>query len=159
MLEMQDRNARSKCTLEYTLEYKLDYDEILNSRFALEHRYLQDIRGLGARAERLRFEITSTEKLVTLELDAVRNRLLQVDLALESMTMTIGFGAMIAGLFGMNLKSGKETTDGWFWGICILVFGLTVVVPPFLLALFRYWFGYFSNKSAAGIVVHPKKLW
>ena len=120
--------------------------------------YLQDIRGLGARAERLRFEITSTEKLVTLELDAVRNRLLQVDLALESMTMTIGFGAMIAGLFGMNLRSGKETTDGWFWGICILVFGLTVIVPPSLLAIFRCWFGYFSNRSAADIVVRPK-LW
>jgi magnesium transporter len=119
--------------------------------------YLQDIRGLGARAERLRFEITSTEKLVTLELDAVRNRLLQVDLALESMTMTIGFGAMIAGLFGMNLRSGKETTDGWFWGICILVFGLTVTVPPALLALFRYWFGYFSRHP--DVVASSSKFW
>lgn len=114
--------------------------------------YLQDIRGLGARAERLRFEITSTEKLVTLELDAVRNRLLQVDLALETMTMTIGFGAMIAGLFGMNLKSGKETTDRWFWGICILVFGLIVTVPPALLGIFRLWFGYYSNRRDKGMV-------
>eukprot|EP00939_MAST-03C_sp_MAST-3C-sp1_P001772 g1772.t1 len=100
--------------------------------------YLQDVRGIGAKAERLRFEITSTEKLVNLELDAVRNRLLQVDLAIETMTMTLGFGAMVAGLYGMNLKSGYENSDNWFWTIFAIVFGTVLFVPPGLFCLFRF---------------------
>jgi len=110
--------------------------------------YLQDVRAIGARAERLRFEITSTEKLVNLELDAVRNRLLQVDLALETMTMTIGFGAMVAGLYGMNLKSGYEESDNWFWTVFILIFGITLLVPPVLFFLFRF-FGFHKSSSKA----------
>ncbi|OJA20853.1 hypothetical protein AZE42_11489 [Rhizopogon vesiculosus] len=52
--------------------------------------------------------VQSTQEIVELILDSNRNALLALDLKVSIATMGIGTGALIAGLFGMNLKSHME---------------------------------------------------
>jgi len=52
--------------------------------------------------------VQSTQEIVELILDSNRNALLALDLKISIATMGIGFGALIAGFFGMNLMSHLE---------------------------------------------------
>ncbi|KAG8846684.1 magnesium ion transporter [Tulasnella sp. 330] len=52
--------------------------------------------------------VQSTQEIVELILDSNRNALLALDLKISIATMGIGFGALIAGFFGMNLLSHME---------------------------------------------------
>lgn len=49
--------------------------------------------------------VQSTQEIVELILDANRNSLLALDLKVSIGTMGIGVGALVAGLFGMNVSS------------------------------------------------------
>jgi magnesium transporter len=49
--------------------------------------------------------VQSTQEIVELILDSNRNALLALDLKVSIGTMGIGIGALVAGLFGMNVCS------------------------------------------------------
>jgi len=59
-------------------------------------------------AETISSNVQSTQEIVELILDANRNSLLALDLKVSIGTMGIGVGALVAGLFGMNLQSHLE---------------------------------------------------
>ncbi|KAI0062701.1 Mg2+ transporter protein cora-like protein [Artomyces pyxidatus] len=59
-------------------------------------------------AENTQSNVQSTQEIVELILDSNRNALLALDLKVSIGTMGIGMGALIAGLFGMNLTSHIE---------------------------------------------------
>ena len=51
---------------------------------------------------------------MALRLDSARNQLLQMDVVLSVVTMAAGLGAVVTGIFGMNLRSGWEATPDAF---------------------------------------------
>lgn len=59
-------------------------------------------------AENIESNVQSTQEIVELILDSNRNALLALDLKVSILTMGLGSGALVAGLFGMNLKSHLE---------------------------------------------------
>jgi len=62
-------------------------------------------------AENTQSNVQSTQEIVELILDSNRNSLLALDLKVSIYTMGIGIGTLVAGLFGMNLKSHMEEHD------------------------------------------------
>ena len=89
-----------------------------------------------------------------LELGAARNRLLQLDVSIELITMVAAVGALIAALFGMNLASGldgqtwnaneKQLSLVAFWLITAVSVSFTIVVPVGGMLLLRR---YFAGRS------------
>ena len=67
--------------------------------------YLIDCNSLEAKITYLRSQIQSAEELVSLRLDTSRNELLIANTALAVLACSIGFGAFITGVFGMNLDN------------------------------------------------------
>lgn len=68
-------------------------------------------------AENIHGNVQSTQEIVELILDSNRNALLALDLKVSIGTMGIGMGALIAGLFGMNLTSHMEELPYAFAGM------------------------------------------
>lgn len=75
-----------------------DIEELIES-------YLIDFNALELKAGYIRSQIQSAEELVSLRLDTSRNELLIVNTALAVLACSIGFGAYITGMFGMNLDN------------------------------------------------------
>jgi len=70
-------------------------------------------------AENIHGNVQSTQEIVELILDSNRNALLALDLKVSIATMGIGMGALIAGLFGMNLTSHMEELPFAFAGMSV----------------------------------------
>ncbi|KAI0646638.1 cora-domain-containing protein [Trametes meyenii] len=66
-------------------------------------------------AENIQSNVQSTQEIVELILDSNRNALLALDLKVSILTMGIGIGTLVAGVFGMNLKSHIEEHDYAFY--------------------------------------------
>ncbi|KAJ8517130.1 hypothetical protein ONZ45_g5666 [Pleurotus djamor] len=75
--------------------------------------FAKQVEEIVNEAETIQTNVQSTQEIVELILDANRNALLALDLQVSIGTMGIGTGALIAGLFGMNIgqaaKSGPIT--------------------------------------------------
>ena len=52
--------------------------------------------------------IESSQEIITLNLDATRNRIIRLNLYIAMGTLGFSFSATVAGIFGMNLVSGLE---------------------------------------------------
>ncbi len=70
-------------------------------------------------AESLEHNVQATQEIVELVLDANRNALLALDLKVSIMTLGVGAGALVAGVFGMNVRSGF-----FFLFLCVCFFFL-----------------------------------
>ncbi|PPQ88528.1 hypothetical protein CVT25_009908 [Psilocybe cyanescens] len=66
-------------------------------------------------AENIESNVQSTQEIVELILDSNRNALLALDLQVSIATLGVGSGALVAGLFGMNLLSHIETHPYGFY--------------------------------------------
>ncbi|KAJ7249458.1 Mg2+ transporter protein cora-like protein [Mycena rebaudengoi] len=79
-------------------------------------------------AENIETNVQSTQEIVELILDSNRNSLLALDLQVSIMTMGIGSGALVAGLFGMNLTSHLEGHPVAFYGMTGFAMALAAMV-------------------------------
>ena len=80
-------NAQDHTELEVLLEsFSKQVEEIVNEAESLEHN------------------VQATQEIVELVLDANRNALLALDLKVSIMTLGVGAGALVAGVFGMNVR-------------------------------------------------------
>lgn len=79
-------------------------------------------------AETISSNVSSTQEIVELILDSNRNALLALDLKVSIGTLGIGTGALIAGLFGMNLTSHLENSPWAFIGMSALATSVAVMV-------------------------------
>lgn len=59
--------------------------------------------------------IRATENVTQIRLDAMRNRILRLEVFLNLGTISVGIGGFIASAFGMNLISGLEDHPQAFW--------------------------------------------
>lgn len=114
----------------------VDHDEV---EMLLE-AYLQGVDELVNHATLLNDGIEDTEDLVMIHLDTLRNKLLSLELALSVVSMTFGFGGVIAGMFGMNLniplfESGAS--HFWFLGVCLLILAFVLSVSWLVLNMLK----------------------
>ncbi|CZR51533.1 related to inner membrane magnesium transporter MRS2, mitochondrial precursor [Phialocephala subalpina] len=72
--------------------------------------------------------IRNTEEIVKAILDANRNSLMVLDLKFSIGTLGMGSGALVAALYGMNLKNFIEESDFGFMGVTGWAFVLTAFV-------------------------------
>ncbi|KAH6909438.1 magnesium transporter [Coprinopsis sp. MPI-PUGE-AT-0042] len=79
-------------------------------------------------AENIEANVQSTQEIVELILDSNRNALLTLDLKVSIATLGIGTGALVAGLFGMNLTSHIETHPYAFYVLSAGAAGIAVLV-------------------------------
>ncbi|TEB29971.1 cora-domain-containing protein [Coprinellus micaceus] len=79
-------------------------------------------------AENIEANVQSTQEIVELILDSNRNALLTLDLKVSILTLGIGTGALVAGLFGMNLTSHLETHPYGFYALSTASAGLALFV-------------------------------
>ncbi|CAE7180415.1 unnamed protein product [Rhizoctonia solani] len=82
--------------------------------------------------------VQSTQEIVELILDSNRNALLALDLKVSIGTFGIGAGALVAGLFGMNLQSHLEDDKFAFFAVSGVAVGVAGLVAWLGM---RRWFG------------------
>jgi hypothetical protein len=93
---------------------KKKYLATMNLEMLFEN-YLNEIEWISAEVEEEIDEITNTEENVVLQLDLLRNRILRFELMLSISSFVIACGALITGLFGMNLLSYIEFHKSAFY--------------------------------------------
>lgn len=76
--------------------------------------YFMQVDNTFNKLQTLNEYIEDTEDLVNLKLDQHRNQLICIDLFLTAFTTCLAMVTTIAGLFGMNLNSQLEDTEGVF---------------------------------------------
>eukprot|EP00917_Polyrhabdina_sp_WS-2016_P002694 GHVP01005799.1.p1 GENE.GHVP01005799.1~~GHVP01005799.1.p1 ORF type:complete len:238 (+),score=38.56 GHVP01005799.1:431-1144(+) len=81
----------------------------------------RELDGLTSRIKQLDDDIKATERLFTLRIGIIRNKILQVDLYASMIQLGIGFGTCLSGIFGMNLLSKLEERDNMFNAISFVV--------------------------------------
>jgi magnesium transporter len=89
---------------------------------------LVQVEHLLGRLAHLEQQVDATEDLVNIDLDSRRNMLVALDLLVTSITLMLTLVTAVAGVFGMNLKSGLEDADGAFTGVTVVSFLLGAVV-------------------------------
>ncbi|KAI9507146.1 Mg2+ transporter protein cora-like protein [Russula earlei] len=82
--------------------------------------FSKQVEEIANEAEITHGNVQSTQEIVELILDSNRNALLALDLKVSIGTMGIGTGALIAGLFGMNLVSHMEDHPYAFMGMSVV---------------------------------------
>ncbi|CAB08784.1 mitochondrial inner membrane magnesium ion transmembrane transporter Mrs2 [Schizosaccharomyces pombe] len=70
--------------------------------------YCKQVDEIVQQTDNLVGNIRSTEEICNIMLDANRNSLMLLGLKLSAMTLGLGFGAVVASLYGMNLQNGLE---------------------------------------------------
>jgi len=79
--------------------------------------FTKQVEEIVNEAENIQSNVQSTQEIVELILDSNRNALLALDLQVSIATLGVGSGALIAGLFGMNLTSHMEEHTYAFYGM------------------------------------------
>ena len=98
----------------------------------LFENYLNEMEWIASEVEEVIDEITNTEENVVLQLDLLRNRILRFELSLSMSSYVVTCGALITGLFGMNLISSLETDKNIFYIVtAIIATGMTAMYISF----------------------------
>lgn len=82
--------------------------------------------------------VKTTETATQIRLDAMRNRVLRLDVFLNLGAVSVGVGGLVAGAFGMNLTSGFEEDAIAFWVVSGLAVLSSTVCFRGILAYLRY---------------------
>eukprot|EP00088_Acartia_fossae_P025069 TRINITY_DN25935_c0_g1_i1.p1 TRINITY_DN25935_c0_g1~~TRINITY_DN25935_c0_g1_i1.p1 ORF type:complete len:451 (+),score=50.32 TRINITY_DN25935_c0_g1_i1:123-1475(+) len=88
--------------------------------------YLADLDDIQSSIKRIKERIEDTNHFIAAHLDTARNKMIRMSLFMEMGTLSIGSGALIAGIFGMNLTHGLEEHPTAFYatmgGISAIMF-------------------------------------
>ncbi|KAM3572835.1 hypothetical protein VYU27_005194 [Nannochloropsis oceanica] len=101
--------------------------------------FLGDFNELIIKWELVKEDMQNTENYVTVKLDMARNKLLTIGTLFALVNLCFAFGALVSGIFGMNLYngvsegSGSEDSFPFFVGtISFIVFMMTVITGSVL---------------------------
>lgn len=109
-----------------------DYEDI---EFLFD-TYLQAMETTLVKLQDLRNDVDALHDIKMLNLDQTRNTLMRVEIVLSLITTIAGIGAMVAGIFGMNLLSDVEGEPYWFWTVAGILLGMLVGLSIALVAWF-----------------------
>ena len=117
----------------YADENQENWEDDHNEIELLLESYAQSVDGVYAQAKQLEAEIESGVSVLMIQLDTARNNLLRVDLLVSCITGAAAIGALIAGIFGMNLKSELEDDSQSFWAVAgsLIAFTVAAVILSF----------------------------
>ena len=93
---------------------------LLNLEMMFEN-YLNEVEWISAELEEEVDEIRNTEENVVLQLDLLRNRILKMELQLSISSFVVTCGALVTGLFGMNLLNHFELHPAVFYAVTALL--------------------------------------
>jgi magnesium transporter len=113
------RAARAAHPAEPDPAFDVDHSELE----VLLESFEKQVAEVANEAEGIQANVAATQEIVELVLDANRNALLALDLRVSIGTMGLGVGALLAGLFGMNLPNHLEE-DPWAFAAVALVSAL-----------------------------------
>jgi magnesium transporter len=99
----------------------------------LVESYLQRLDSVLAGLRDLQEELTSVRAITTLRLSSAQNKLLSVDLLVKCVTAAMTYASLFGAVFGMNLNSGIEFTEGIFWP---LFFAVSIGSPLSIVCMF-----------------------
>lgn len=104
-------------------------EDLLESNFVNLDLLLRRLVGLDEK-------IDDAEDFLELDLDQRRNELVALNLLVASVAMSLGFAAVIAGIFGMNLVNSDLVDEAWVLPVVLVVtFALSALI---LLAVIWY---------------------
>lgn len=84
--------------------------------------YVKQIDTVHAEVTSALRAVKATENATQIRLDAMRNRVLRLDVFLNLGAVSVGVGGLVAGVFGMNLLSGLEEDPAAFWIVSGIAF-------------------------------------
>eukprot|EP00981_Chlorochromonas_danica_P011388 scaffold3993_cov161-Ochromonas_danica.AAC.2 len=87
----------------------------------LFENYLNEIEWIASEVDDILDEVTNTEENVVLQLDLIRNRILRFELVLSIATFVASCGALVTGLFGMNLVNHFESHPQMFYFLTAMI--------------------------------------
>jgi len=104
----------------------------------LLENYLLQVTKLGRSASFLTSALASSQDLVALSLDSIRNKQLQLSIRINVLVCSCTMISTVGAVFGMNLMSGFEDVPGVFWptlGVatatgCMLAMGFLSALKP-----------------------------
>lgn len=132
--------SRGDSHLGATSDGRMPYEEDARRTMAARHArlvgdmlevVLKNIVQTKAKIDKLGRTIEDTEVLIRLQLDLTRNEMLKLEMLLTIGTFCAGIGAVIVGIFGMNLASHFEEHPSMFYVVCTvlaLVLSLTFAI-------------------------------
>ncbi|KAG8755404.1 magnesium ion transporter, partial [Ceratobasidium sp. 423] len=115
----------------YLTDKKLEIERKLQDHDELEvllESFDKQVEEIVNEAENTISNVQSTQEIVELILDSNRNALLALDLKVSIGTFGIGVGALVAGLFGMNLQSHLEDDRFAFFAVSGVAMGVAGLV-------------------------------
>ncbi|CUA75477.1 Mitochondrial inner membrane magnesium transporter mrs2 [Rhizoctonia solani] len=121
----EDMNSMYLTDQKLGVERKMeDHDELE----VLLESFDKQVEEIVNEAETTISNVQSTQEIVELILDSNRNALLALDLKVSIGTFGIGVGALVAGLFGMNLQSHLEDDRFAFFAVSGVAAGVAGLV-------------------------------
>jgi len=76
---------------------------------------------VDAEIKEVQHAIKNTGETVEIQLDLLRNRILRFELILNMVSCVVAMGALVTGVFGMNLLSGWEMHPSLFYKVTTLM--------------------------------------
>jgi len=94
--------------------------------------YAKQLEELGSQTSQLIQNIKSTQDIIRITLDSQRNSVMIIEVKMVLGSLAISCGTLMAGVFGMNLRSGFENDFLLFYGatasICAVSLTLFLVL-------------------------------
>jgi magnesium transporter len=82
-------------------------------------------------------QITSTEDFAERKSDTIRNRLLYINLLLQTLSLTVAIGSFIGSIFGMNVTNHYEESNNAFYYIVFATLAFMASFSIFIFAMIR----------------------
>lgn len=81
--------------------------------------YLQQALSIHNQLDLLTGQVTTSEELMAMQLDTVRNRLLYINAVVSVFTLNVSLAALVGSIYGMNVINGREEDPNAFNNIVI----------------------------------------
>ena len=82
-------------------------------------------------------QITSTEDFAERKSDTIRNRLLYINLLLQTLSLSVAIGSFIGSIFGMNVINSYEESSNAFYYIVFATLAFMAGVSIFIIVMIR----------------------
>lgn len=100
--------------------------------------YVKQIDTLHSEVTSTLRAVKATENVTQIRLDAMRNRILRLEVFLNLGAVSVATGGLVAGAFGMNLHTGLEETPGLFLYVSGAMVGVSYLAFRLSLAYLRF---------------------